>query len=144
MKHRMATAMLSLIGLFVALYLSLWKIGLMGPMLCGTGSCEAVQTSRYASLLGMPVAFYGVAGFLAILTVSIAGLQPKFAATRGPTKLLVVLGGVGAAFAGYLTYIEAFVLQAWCRWCVVSALLIVCVFAVALVGLKERPPDTSH
>ena len=92
----------------------------------------------------LPVAFYGVGGFLAILTVSIAGLQPKFAATRGPTKLLVVLGGVGAAFTGYLTYIEAFVLQAWCRWCVVSALLIVCVFAVALVGLKERPPDTSH
>lgn len=144
MKHRMATAMLSLIGLFVALYLSLWKIGLMGPMLCSTGSCEAVQTSRYASLLGMPVAFYGVGGFLAILAVSMVGLQPKFAATRGPTKLLVALGGLGTVFTGYLTYIEAFVLRAWCRWCVVSALLIMCVFAVALIGLKERPPDTSH
>ncbi len=144
MKHRMATAMLSLIGLFMALYLSLWKMGLMGPMLCGTGSCEAVQTSRYASLLGMPVAFYGVGGFLAILAVSLVGLQPKFAVTRGPTKLLVALGGFGTAFTGYLTYLEAFVLRAWCRWCVVSALLITCVFVVALIGLKERPPDTSH
>ncbi len=103
----MATAMLSLIGLFVALYLSLWKIGLMGPMLCGTGSCETVQASRYAYVLGMPVAFYGVGGFLSILAVSLVGLQPKFAATRGPTNITSV-------------------------------------FAVALIGLKERLPDTSH
>jgi uncharacterized membrane protein len=139
MKHRMVIATLSLVGLFVALYLSLWKLGLMGPMLCGLGSCEVVQTSRYAYLFGIPVAFYGVVGYLAMLGVSVAGLQPRFVGTLGPTKLLVGLGGSGAAFCLYLTYIEAFVLHAWCRWCIVIAILTASILVTALVGLRERP-----
>ena len=144
MKHRMVAATLSLIGLFVALYLSMWKIGLMGPMLCGTGSCEIVQTSEYSYLFGLPVAFYGVGGYLALLGVSIVGLQPRFAVQRGPTLLLVLLGGVGTGFAAYLTYLEAFVLQAWCRWCIASALIIVGVLAAALIGMKEQLPETPR
>ena len=144
MKHRMVAATLSLIGLFVALYLSMWKIGLMGPMLCGTGSCEIVQTSEYSYLFGLPVAFYGVGGYLALLGVSIVGLQPRFASQRGPTLVLVLLGGVGTAFAAYLTYLEAFVLQAWCRWCVASALIVAGVLAVALIGMKERLPEAPR
>ena len=144
MKHRMVTAMLSMVGLFVALYLSLWKIGLMGPMVCGTGSCEVVQTSEYAYLFGLPVAFYGVGGYLALVAVSLVGLQPRFASERGPTIALVILAGLGTAFAIYLTYLEAFVLQAWCRWCIVSALLITSVLGAALVGLKEQLPSTSR
>ena len=144
MKHRMVTAVLSLVGFFVALYLSLWKVGLMGRMVCGVGSCEVVQTSQYAYLLGMPVAFFGVGGYLALLIVSVAGLQPRFASERGVTKLLVTLGGLGTAFALYLTYVEAFVLRAWCQWCVVSALLIVGVLVASVVGLKEQSPQPSH
>ena len=144
MKHRMVTAMLSMVGLFVAIYLSLWKIGLMGPMVCGTGSCEVVQTSEYAYLLGLPVAFYGVGGYLALVAVSLVGLQPRVASERGPTIALVILAGLGTAFAIYLTYLEAFVLQAWCRWCIVSALLITSVLGAALVGLKEQLRNTSR
>ncbi len=144
MKHRMVAATLSLIGLFVALYLSMWKIGLMGPMVCGTGSCEIVQTSEYSYLFGLPVAFYGVGGYLALLGVSIVGLQPRFASERGLTLVLVLLGGVGTAFAAYLTYLEAFVLQAWCRWCIASALIIAGVLAAALIGMKEQLPETPR
>ena len=68
----MITATLALAGFFVALYLSLWKLGVVGNLACGTGGCEYVQTSSYAVLLGVPVAFYGVAGYLALLAVSLA------------------------------------------------------------------------
>jgi len=139
MKHRMVIATLSLVGLFVALYLSLWKLGLMGPMVCGLGSCEVVQTSRYAYLFGIPVAFYGVGGYLAMLGVSLAGLQPRFSQSPGPTQLLAALGGAGTAFCAYLTYIEAFVLDAWCRWCILVALLTASILATAVVGLRRRP-----
>ena len=141
MKHHMVIATLSLIGLFVALYLALWKLGLMGPMVCGVGSCEVVQTSRYAYLFGIPVAFYGVVGYLAMLGVSLAGLQPRFAGTSGPTKLLVGLGASGTAFCLYLSYIEAFVLDAWCRWCIFIAILTGSILATALVGLRQRPSE---
>lgn len=142
MKHRMVIAALALMGLYVAIYLSLWKIGLVGPLVCGVGSCEVVQMSRFAYLLGIPVAFFGVVGFLALLIVSLVGLRPAFVGKPGPTRLLVALGGGGAAFCLYLTYLEAFVLKAWCRWCILIAVLVISIFATALLGLRERISKT--
>ena len=138
----MVIAALSVIGLYVALYLSLWKFGLVGSLMCGVGLCEVVQTSRFAYLIGVPVAVFGVAGYLALLIVALVGLRPRFVASTGATKWLVVLSGFGVAFSLYLTYLEAFVLRAWCRWCVVSAVLIFGVFVAALLGLRERTTKT--
>lgn len=140
----MAVATLALIGLFVALYLWLWKIGVVGVMACGTGACETVQLSEYAVLFGIPVAFYGVVGYAALLSVSLLGLTPLWVERRWPTLLLVALSGVGVAFTAYLTYVEAALINAWCRWCLVSAALIVAIFLTSAVGLLTPPaPRTS-
>lgn len=136
MNHRMVTATLALIGFFVALYLWLWKLGVMGPLACGAGECEIVQNSPYAVIFGLPVAFYGVAGYAALFAVSLVGLQPTWADRKAPTALLVALSGIGLAFTGYLTYLEAAVIRAWCRWCLVSAGIISAIFVTSLVGLR--------
>ena len=133
----MVVATLALIGLIVALYLWLWKIGAMGPLVCGTGECEVVQNSPWAVIAGLPVAFYGVVGYLALLVVSLAGLQPKWADRREPTALLLVLSAIGFAFTVYLTYLEAAVIRAWCRWCLVSAGIMTAIFVASLVGLRR-------
>ena len=83
-----------------------------------------------------------VAGFLALLVVSLVGLRPAFVGKPGPTKLLVALSGGGGAFSLYLTYLEAFVLKAWCRWCILIAVLVFSVFTTALLGLRERSSKT--
>jgi uncharacterized membrane protein len=132
----MIAATLALIGFFVSLYLSLWKLGLMGMMACGTGSCERVQLSPYAYLFGIPVAFFGVVGYLAIFGVSILGLQPRFANERWVVAALIAVTGAGVAFTGYLSYLEAFIIDAWCRWCLISAALILGTFISSLFGLK--------
>ena len=56
---------------------------------------------------------------------------------REPTLGLVAVSGLGVAFTLYLTYLEAFVINAWCRWCLVSAALIAAIFLVSLVGLRR-------
>ena len=132
----MVAATLSLVGLLVALYLWLWKLGLMGTMACGSGSCETVQLSPHAVFLGLPVALYGVGGYAVLLGVSLLGLQPRWQERREPTVWLAVLAGLGVAFTLYLTYLEAFVIEAWCRWCLVSAGIIGLVFITALLGLR--------
>ncbi len=137
MKHRMVTAALSLVGFLVSFYLWLWKLGLMGPMLCGTGGCETVQLSAFGMFMGFPVALYGVIGYLALLVVSLVGLQPRWIGSRGPTVLIAVVATVGVGFAGYLTYLEAAVIHAWCRWCVTSALIIVAILLTAAAGLHS-------
>jgi uncharacterized membrane protein len=133
----MVAAVFSLVGFLLSLYLWLWKIGVMGPLACGSGSCEYVQTSSYAYVLGVPVAAVGAAGYLALLGISLLGLQPRWASRREPTLWLAILSGLGLAFTGYLTYLEAFVLKAWCRWCLASAGLILAVFMAAVLGLRR-------
>jgi uncharacterized membrane protein len=139
----MTAAALALMGFFVALYLSLWKLGLMGPMVCATGGCETVQLSKYSVLLGIPVAFYGLAGFTALFAVSMAGLRSRWLERKEPTTLLAILSGIGVVFAGYLTYLEAAVIHAWCQWCVVCAVTITAIFLISLVGLARWPRATA-
>src|SRR2546428_4771054 len=121
MRQRQAIALLALVGLFVALYLWLYKIGISGTLQCGIGACEQVQTSRYAELLGIPVAFYGVVGYAVLLAVALLGLRPRFLAERRVTLALALLSSAGLLFTLYLTYLELFVIHALCRWCVGSA-----------------------
>jgi uncharacterized membrane protein len=134
----MASAALALVGLLVSLYLWLWKIGALGVLACGDGACERVQLSPYAQVAGIPVAFLGVVGYLAILVVSLAGLQEPFVRRRWPTDAILVLAGTGVAFSAYLTYLEAAVLQAWCRWCIVSAIIIVAILTAGIAGRVGR------
>ncbi len=144
MIHRMAASALSLVGVLVAVYLLLWKIGVMGELSCTTSGCETVQTSEYSDFLGVPVALYGVAGFLTLLIVGLAGLQPPWLERKEPTLLLAVFSGIGVACSAYLTYLEAAVIHAWCQWCVASAILITLVFAVSLAGLLRWSPAEAR
>ena len=134
MRQRQAIALLALVGFCIALYLWLYKIGIIGRLQCGSGSCEYVQTSRYGALFGTPVAFYGVVGYALIFAVAIAGLQPRQLGRRWPTSALALLSVGGFLFTLYLTGIELFVLHALCRWCVGSALVITAIAAIAVLA----------
>jgi uncharacterized membrane protein len=135
--NRMIIAILALLGLLVALYMWAYAAGLTGPVICGLGDCEAVQTSEYSRISGIPVALFGVLGYLAILAVAIFGLQPGFQSSRAVPLLLFGGGTVGLAFSAYLTYLEAYVIHAWCQWCVSSAIIMVLAFLAAIPELKR-------
>lgn len=139
MIRRQAIVLLALVGLLVATYLWLYKIGVLGELKCGTGSCEYVQTSLYAELFGVPVAFIGVVGYVVLFVVGLAGVQPGLQADRRIATLLAVLATMGFAFTLYLTAIELFVLHAICRWCVGSAVIMTAIWALALAGVRRAP-----
>jgi uncharacterized membrane protein len=136
MIYRMSAALLSLLGLFVSAYLYLYKIGRIGTLACGAGSCETVQQSQWSRFVGVDVALIGVVGYAGLLLLSLAALQPGLMARRWPTALLLGLAGVGLAFTLYLTYLELFVIHAICRWCVGSAVIVLAIFVTAF--LEQR------
>ena len=142
MIRRQAIVLLALVGLLVATYLWLYKIGVLGVLQCGSGSCESVQASRYAELFGIPVAFYGVAGYAALMALALTSLQPRFAADRRVAMLLATLATVGFAFSLYLTAIELFVLHEICRWCVASAVIASAIWVLSLPELRHPPATT--
>ena len=83
MTARMAIALLSLVGILIALYLTLYKIGVVGDLSCSIGSCETVNTSRWATFLGLPVAAWGLAAYVALFALSMAGTTERYAGSRG-------------------------------------------------------------
>ncbi len=133
---RMAIALLSLVGIFIAGYLLLHRLGLVGRLICGAGgSCETVQASKYATFAGVPVPAIGVAGYLVTLLLALVGLRPGLTEERVITLALVALSFVALAFTVYLNALEAYVIHAWCRWCVASAVVVALTFACALADL---------
>jgi uncharacterized membrane protein len=118
---------LALGGLAISIYLTVLHYRGADPVcLAGGGGCATVQDSEYATLVGVPVPLIGVFGYLTVLA---AALLPGDLGRFGG----VFAGLVGVGFSAYLTYLELFVIEAICQWCVVSAVLMCLVVAAALV-----------
>jgi uncharacterized membrane protein len=133
----MLAALVALAGLFVAAYLALYKLGIVGTLSCSVGSCETVQLSRWATLVGLPVAVWGVGYYAVVLALSLAGVQERFVESRGLALALVILTAWGLIFSAWLTYLELFVIKAICQWCVVSAVLAGILFSICLLDWIE-------
>lgn len=136
-RNRMVVAVVALTGVFISAYLLLYKLGAFGTIVCGTGGCETVQNSPWAYFIGVPVAAWGLLGYLAILFVAMAGVQPRFADSRWVSITLLALTGIALAFSIYLSILEEFVIGAWCQWCIASAVLAVLAFGFSLPELQR-------
>jgi uncharacterized membrane protein len=140
----MAAAVLALGGLLVSIYLLLYKLGVIGSMVCGAANpCERVQASGYSVLFGVPVAAYGVGGYVVLLVVALYGLRASQVSRPAATRWLAGLSALGVAFSLYLLSLELFVIHAICRWCSVSGVLILAICLVSIVGLvgASRAPE---
>jgi uncharacterized membrane protein len=128
---------LALIGVFVSTYLTLYKVGYIGTLQCAVGSCETVNTSRWATFLGLPVAAWGLGFYVVALALAFMSVQERYADSRKMAVALAVLTGWGTLFSGWLTYLELFVIHAICIWCVTSACIVLVMFLVSLADLRE-------
>ena len=141
--NRMGIAALALIGVFIATYMLFYSLGLVGTVVCGaSGGCEVVQNSRYAYFLGLPVAAWGLGGYTLIFALALIGAQPRFREVRWVAGGLLALTGIAFAFSVYLSALEQWVIGAWCRWCVASAILATLSFLLAIpeVSRLRRAP----
>jgi uncharacterized membrane protein len=134
----MIVAMLALAGIFVALYLLLYKLGIIGHLSCSIGSCETVNTSKWATFLGLPVAGWGVGFYIGLFVLAIVSTQPSYEDSLPVSTLLLGVTLVGTLFTVWLTYLELFVIHAICQWCVVSAIIVTTMFLVCAVDYREK------
>jgi uncharacterized membrane protein len=106
-------------GFLISAYLTWGHFARVAPVCVGgTGGCETVQSSRYATILGVPVAVLGLVGYSGLLFAAMLR-------TEGGVYLGFLIALVGTLFSFYLTYLEVFVIHALCQWCLVSAALMV-------------------
>jgi uncharacterized membrane protein len=108
-------------GIAVSAYLTLvhYRDDLL---VCSVGGCHTVQKSPYAELADVPVALLGLGMFVAIALLGLVRLARPELADR-ITLATFALALAGTIFTIYLTYLELFVIEAVCQWCVLTALL---------------------
>lgn len=132
--HWLGLALLGLPGSAIAAYLTYSHFADRPTACGGIGQCELVQTSEYSEVLGVPVALLGLLYFLAMSLLAVVRLaRGNDLPWAAPAAFLAAL--VATAFVSYLTYIELFVLEAICPWCVSLASLTGVSLALATWGL---------
>lgn len=133
----MIVAALALAGIFISLYLTLYKIGVIGQLSCSIGSCETVNTSKWATFLGLPVAAWGLFFYVDVFVIALVGTMPRFENEPLISLVLTAEAGVGVLFSTWLTYLELGVIHAICIWCVTSAAVVTLIFVTSALDLRE-------
>jgi uncharacterized membrane protein len=127
-----AVVILGLIGLALASYLSYLDYSKADVTSCAPGSgCDTVRDSRYANVLSVPVAVWGIVGYLLIIVTALVPYAEQF-----KRLALFVLTCAGLAFSAYLTYLELFVIRAICPYCMGSAGTMAILFVLVV---SQRP-----
>lgn len=140
----MIVAALALAGIFISLYLTLYKLGIIGELSCSIGSCETVNTSKWSRFLGLPVAAWGLLFYLDVFAVAVLSTFPRFEEERAFSLVLVAESAVGVLFSAWLTYLELGVIHAICIWCVTSAVIVTLILFVSVADLREfSRPDAA-
>ena len=136
-RSGIAMTALALVGLAVAAYLALEKLS-GGTPACGPlHGCETVASSPYSEILGIPVAVIGVVYSVVLVGASIAWWR---SADHGRARqaLLVAygLGLIGTFVVAALTYLEVFVIEAVCVYCVTYGVTVIAGFLIAALAVR--------
>lgn len=132
-----AIFILTLAGIVVSGYL-LYTYVADTPIVCVNTGCETVRESPYSNFLGVPLPGFGLLFYFFILILSfLRTTLDKIDHHHLASKLVFVTALVGVLTSAYLTYLEAFVIKAYCTWCVVSAIIVALIFILSVVELRR-------
>jgi len=130
-KLPLAAAIVSLVGLTDAIYLTIHHYT-AEDVPCGVGfDCGAVLGSSYAEIFGLPLAAYGAAAYFVAFCLA---LLTAF----GSRRLWPLFGlqvTLMACFSSYLIYVQYAIILAWCQYCLVSAATCFTLFILFLISL---------
>ena len=129
---------LTVIGLLVSIYMTIFKITSNESMCIGSKDCSVVNASRYSEVNGIPVAVLGVIGYAAILAVLVLGQRPSFIQQNG-SMLFFGLSLTGFLFTLYLIFVEVALIKAYCPFCIASQTAMTLIFILSVIRLVRQP-----
>src|SRR5438132_14044857 len=134
-------AALAFIGMVDALYLSIKRNA--GPIPCHiTHGCTDVLTSKYSEVAGVPLSWVGLAFYLAILSLAVFKIfeEPEHPLTQ-PLTAIFYLSGAALVVSALLVGVQAFILKAFCEYCLLSAALVLTIFLVSPIPVRHKSPE---
>jgi uncharacterized membrane protein len=136
-NRRMVFGLLAVapLGFLDATYLSVEHFLNKVPPCSITHGCEAVTTSPYALVFGIPMAVLGAVYYLAIILGLVYYLDSRKSAVL---KAVSGFTAFGFLFSLYLVYLQLFVIRAICQYCMLSALSSTLLFIIGAMVLKSH------
>ncbi len=130
------------IGLIDSIYLIWIKIA-NDKIYClpGIGDCWTVNTSQYSQVFGIPISVFGAIAYLAILVAALFANRSNFLRANQIT-LLFGITLAGFLYSLYLTYLELFVINAICPFCVISAVAMTILFVLSVLRLVKSQTES--
>jgi protein-disulfide isomerase len=128
---RQVALVAAIVGAGISTYLLVEYLGgSSGICFTGTG-CDEVRTSAFAYPLGIPTPLFGLLFYLAAAATAWRSVDPARLVGIPPRTALLALGIVGLGVSAFLTAVEAFVIHAFCTWCLGQAAASVVLFGAA-------------
>ena len=136
------TIALTVIGLLVAMYMTVYAITSNDNMCIGSQDCSVVNASKYSKIeiagFKIPVAVLGVAGYAAILAVLLLEQRLGFLQQNG-TLVFFGLSLMGFLFTLYLIYVEVALIKAYCPFCIASQTAMTLIFILSVIRVVRQP-----
>ena len=131
------TIALTIIGLLVSIYMTIYKVTSNEAMCIGSTGCSEVNASRYSEINGIPVAVLGVTGYATILALLFLDNRLSFFEENGS---LVFFGVslMGFLFTLYLIYLEVALIKAYCPFCLASQAVMIIIFIISVIRLVRQ------
>ena len=132
-------ALLSLVGLADALYLTIQHVTGQSLRCTVISGCSEVLSSPYAQVGPVPLAALGAAAYFTVFSLSILALFGY----QFVKPLLRMLVAVMFLTTIWLLYLQAFVIRHFCQYCLISAAVTIVLTALLLIAplLKRAPRD---
>jgi len=110
----------TIIGLFISIYMAIYKITDNDTMCMGSGGCASINASPYSEIYGIPLGVIGAIGYSAILFM--LWLEKRHPLGKQYGNILAMgMSFSGFIYSMYLMYLSASVIRATCPFCVASA-----------------------
>ena len=133
---------LTVIGLLVSVYMTIYKITSNDSMCIGSGACKTVNESRYSEVtiggLRIPVAVLGVVGYAAILAILLFEQKVPLFQQNG-SLVFFGLSLMGFLFTLYLVYVEIALIKAFCPFCITSQVAMTLIFILSVIRVVRQP-----
>jgi uncharacterized membrane protein len=123
-------ALIALVGIADALFLTVKHLSGEALRCTIISGCDEVLSSRYATFAGLPLPAMGLTAYFLVFSLSVLAVFGY----RFADKFLVPLVLVMLVMTGWLLYVQAFILQHFCQYCLISAAATICISGLILPG----------
>ena len=130
-KLALLAILLTLVGLADSVYLTVHHYT-AEPVPCSiTEGCEMVLTSQYATVGGFPLAIFGAVAYFVAFSLCLLTVFGD----RRMWRLFGVQITLMAVFTGWLLYVQAFLIHAFCQFCLLSAITSLTLFSIYIISI---------